>query len=49
LSRSAALQRELNLTGTPSWVVGDKVFVGAVGYDTLKAAIADARNSKSQG
>jgi protein-disulfide isomerase len=39
------LQRSLNLTGTPSWVVGDQVINGAVGYDELKAAIAEAREA----
>jgi protein-disulfide isomerase len=37
------LFRELQFTGTPSWVVGDQVFNGAIGYDELKAAIAAAR------
>lgn len=38
-----ALARSLNLTGTPAFVVGDKVLQGAVGYDALKKAIAEAR------
>ncbi len=29
----------LNLTGTPSYVLGDEVIVGAVGYDQLKAKV----------
>lgn len=37
------LQNALRLTGTPSWVVGDKILAGAVGYDTLKAAVAEVR------
>jgi protein-disulfide isomerase len=37
------LARALNLTGTPAFVVGDKVLQGAVGYDALKKAIAEAR------
>ena len=31
----------LNLTGTPSWVVGKEVVVGAVGYDELKGKIGN--------
>ncbi len=31
----------LNLTGTPSWVVGRDVVVGAVGYDELKGKIGN--------
>ena len=41
------LQRQLQLTGTPSWVVGDTVLNGAVGYDELKQAIAKARATQS--
>ena len=37
------LQRQLQLTGTPSWIVGDTVLNGAVGYDALKKAIAETR------
>ncbi len=31
----------LNLTGTPSWVVGKEVVIGAVGYDELKDKIGN--------
>jgi len=37
------LASELGATGTPVFVVGDRVMNGAVGYDALKAAIAKAR------
>ena len=37
------LAGELGATGTPLFVVGDRVMNGAVGYDTLKDAIAKAR------
>jgi protein-disulfide isomerase len=30
---------KLTLTGTPSFVIGDEVIIGAVGYDELKAKI----------
>ncbi len=43
IAANIELQRALQLTGTPSWVVGDAVLNGAVGYDQLKAAIAEAR------
>lgn len=43
LSRNMKLAGELGATGTPLFVVGDKVMNGAVGYDALKQAIADAR------
>ncbi len=47
LTKNIQLQRDLDLSGTPAWVVGNKVLVGAVGYDALKAAIAEARAAKA--
>jgi protein-disulfide isomerase len=44
LDKNYQLARMLNATGTPTWVVGDKVLEGAVGYATLKSAIAEARS-----
>jgi protein-disulfide isomerase len=43
LKRNFQLAGQLGATGTPLFVVGDKVMNGAVGYDTLKDAIAAAR------
>jgi protein-disulfide isomerase len=43
LGRNMKLAGELGATGTPVFVVGDRVMNGAVGYDTLKDAIAKAR------
>lgn len=42
------LQNTLRLTGTPSWVVGYKILAGAVGYDALKAAVAEVRTGKTR-
>ena len=39
------LAGSVRASGTPVFVVGDKVLHGAVGYDALKAAIAEARAS----
>ncbi|MBV9842897.1 MAG: thioredoxin domain-containing protein [Sphingomonadaceae bacterium] len=33
----------LKLGGTPTFIVGDEMLAGAVGYDALKKAVADAR------
>ena len=33
----------LSLTGTPSFVIGDEVIVGAVGFDELKSKIDNVR------
>jgi protein-disulfide isomerase len=43
LDKNFQLARAINATGTPTFVVGDKVLQGAVGYDALKQAIAAAR------
>lgn len=43
LKRNFQLAGQLGATGTPLFVVGDRVLNGAVGYDTLKQAIAAAR------
>jgi protein-disulfide isomerase len=43
LAENAALGEKLNLTGTPSYVIGDEVVSGAVGVAPLKAAIANVR------
>ncbi len=43
IDANLSLQRALDIRGTPSWVIGDKVLNGAVGYDGLKNAVAEAR------
>lgn len=43
IDANRGLARPLSITGTPTWVVGDQLLSGAVGYDALKAAIAAAR------
>ncbi|GAO39591.1 putative oxidoreductase [Sphingomonas changbaiensis NBRC 104936] len=43
LGKNIELARTLGFTGTPSWVVGNQVLSGAVGYDALKKAVEAAR------
>src|SRR5436853_110934 len=43
LEESMKLADKLGLNGTPSYVIGPDVVVGAVGYDTLKEKIEAAR------
>ena len=43
LARNFELARALGTNGTPTFVVGDQLLVGAVGYEALKQAIAAAR------
>jgi protein-disulfide isomerase len=40
------LARTLGLSGTPAFVVGDKLLNGAVGYEALKKAVDEARAKK---
>jgi protein-disulfide isomerase len=40
-----AIANSLSLNGTPSYVIGDDVVVGAVGFDALKAKIMAARGA----
>jgi protein-disulfide isomerase len=44
LSRNMDLARQLNFTGTPSWVIGDDVISGAVGIEQLQKSVEDARS-----
>ncbi|HET6941220.1 MAG TPA: DsbA family protein [Sphingomicrobium sp.] len=43
LKKNFNLASQLGATGTPLFVVGDRVLSGAVGYETLKKAVEDAR------
>jgi protein-disulfide isomerase len=43
LKENMVLAGALHITGTPSYVAGDQVFVGAIGLDELKAQIARLR------
>lgn len=48
LARNIELARRIGASGTPTFVVGDRVLQGAVGYDVLKAAIAAARARRAR-
>lgn len=43
VQQNLGLGRALGLTGTPSYVVGNQIFSGAVGYEALKEAVGKAR------
>jgi len=45
LAKNTGMARQLGFGGTPSWVVGDAAFEGAVGKDNLQKAVDDARES----
>ena len=46
VTRNAEMARAVGATGTPTFVIGERVLQGAVGYDALKAAIAEARAAR---
>ncbi|MDE0877982.1 MAG: DsbA family protein [Sphingomonas bacterium] len=43
LAKNSETAQKLGLTGTPSWVIGDRVLSGAMPIEELKRAIAAAR------
>jgi protein-disulfide isomerase len=43
LARNLRIAQAIGATGTPTFVIGDRVLQGAVGYQALKDAIAAAR------
>ena len=45
IKKNLDLGRALGLTGTPTFIVGDRILSGAVGYDKLADAIAAARKA----
>ena len=47
LKKNFHLAEQLGATGTPLFVIGDRVMNGAVGYDALKQAIEAARRKAS--
>jgi protein-disulfide isomerase len=46
IDANLALARTLSLTGTPSFIIGDRILSGAVGYDQLKKAVDEARGAR---
>jgi predicted DsbA family dithiol-disulfide isomerase len=45
IAANLALAGRLGVSGTPAFVIGDQILSGAVGYDALVKAIAEARKS----
>jgi protein-disulfide isomerase len=46
VTRNSEMARAIGATGTPTFVIGDQVLQGAVGYDALRRAIAEARANR---
>lgn len=47
LDSNLAIATQLQLNATPTWIVGDQLFQGQIGFDALKQAVAKARAAKS--
>lgn len=47
LDSNLAIATQLQLNATPTWIVGDQLFQGQIGYDALRQAVAKARAAKS--
>ena len=47
IKKNLDLGRALGLTGTPTYIIGDKILSGAVGYNALASAVATARTAKT--
>ncbi len=43
IEANLAMMQKLGVGGTPAFIIGDQILEGALGYDALKKAVADAR------
>ncbi|EKV28876.1 27kDa outer membrane protein [Caenispirillum salinarum AK4] len=48
ISRNRALAQDLGITGTPAFVIGERLIPGAVDLATLEKAVADVRENKTK-
>lgn len=46
IAKNLEVASKLGVTGTPSWVIGDKVISGLIPYDVLRQSVAAARAAK---
>lgn len=45
IDSNMAIATQLQLNATPTWIVGDQLLQGQVGYDVLRQAVAKARSA----
>lgn len=45
ITNTLAIGQDIGFTGTPGYVIGQTVLLGAEGYDTVKSAVAAARKN----
>jgi protein-disulfide isomerase len=46
LQNNLGMMQQIGFTGTPTFIIGDQIIEGAMGYDVLRAAVEKARKSK---
>ncbi|MBC2778508.1 DsbA family protein [Parasphingopyxis marina] len=49
LRNNLDLARRLELTGTPAFIIGDRILSGAVGYERLRQAVQEVRDAPRSG
>lgn len=47
IAKNYRLAQTLGINSTPTWVVGDQLLAGAVGYKALKSAVEEARTAQA--
>lgn len=47
IGRNLTAARKLGISGTPTFIIGDRIIAGAVGYETLKQAVAEVRAARA--
>jgi protein-disulfide isomerase len=45
IEQNLAMMQQIGFNGTPTFIIGDQILEGALGYDALKAAVAKARRA----
>jgi protein-disulfide isomerase len=43
IERNLAFMQQIGFNGTPTFIIGDQILEGALGYDALKRAVEKAR------
>ena len=46
LEETATLARSLGISGTPAFIINDKLSPGYIGYETMEAEIKNARDEQ---
>ena len=45
IEQNLAMMQQIGFNGTPTFIIGDQILEGALGYDALRAAVAKARRA----